>query len=237
MILLTGGLGFIGGHVQKVLDEFAVYDIKMHPNFDIFKLTEDDVAQYDAVIHLAAISSVPLSMQQPYETYRTNILGTQHILDCKPKKLIFASSGSVVDPISPYALSKQVCEQLIGLSDVPSCILRLGNVYGEGDDKSAIMHFLQEPTIKLTGDGSQRRSFVYAGDVARAFKRALKLTGTYNIGHQLFSIATVAGMLNKPIEYVPGRPGETHTYDILFDGMPGWKPKTTLYEWMNSNKS
>lgn len=235
MIMLTGGQGFIGKHVADILEEFFVVDLKS--GNDVLELTQKDIIGVDTVIHLAAMSSVPKSMADPTECYRQNILGLQRILDLKPKKIIFASSGSVVDPISPYALSKLTGEQMIANSGIDHCILRLGNVYGEGDDKSVIYHFLKDNTMTVTGNGKNMRSFVYVKDVARAFKLALEREGTYAIGSELLTINEVAEKFNKPRRRVPARDGETGIYDLVFDGMPGWYPKTNMKQWLESTAS
>src|SRR6266576_3250417 len=87
------------------------------------------VAGCDYVIHLAAIPSVPRSVQDPLTSHRANVEGTLHMLlaarDAKVKRLVFAGSSSVYGntlelpkhegmrptPLSPYALQKLIGEQ------------------------------------------------------------------------------------------------------------------------------
>lgn len=230
MILVTGSRGFIGQHVMKLLPKADQVDLKR--DSDIFELKSLD--QYDAVIHLAAVTSIQRSLEDPRGTYYQNVVGVQHLLNLKPKKFVFASSGSAADPISPYAMSKLLAEDLIKQSGVDYCILRLGNVYGEGDDKSAIMHFFEDEIISINGTGNQRRSFIHVSDVARAFIRGLKRQGSFNIGHELMTINEVAALFNKTISYGPRKPGETEDYNIYWTGIKGWKPHIKIQEWIQA---
>lgn len=232
-ILVTGSDGFIGQHLMSILPNADGWDIRRGQ--DIFDLTKEKVAEYDAVIHLAAIASIPASIEYPDDTMEINVAGTQHIIDCQPEKLIFASSGSVTDPRSPYADSKLAAEKLIQHSGVDHVILRLGNVYGENDDKSAIMLFQKADTITLYGDGEQTRSFVHAKDVARAFEIAatrIHSDSTYHIGNELLTLREVAEMFDKPIKSAPAREFDSISYPIDFDGMPQWTPQWTLKGWL-----
>lgn len=230
MILVTGSKGFIGQHVMKIFPGAGEVDLRV--GSDIFDLK--DLSQYEGVIHLAAISSIPYSLENPWETYYQNVVGVQHLLNLKPKKLVFASSGSAVDPISPYAMSKLVAEELIKQSGIDYCILRLGNVYGEGDNKSAIMHFLQDKIITVNGTGVQQRSFVHVKDVAFAFQLALSYKGSFNIGHELMTVNQAAALFNKTIAYGPRKIGETEDYGINWLGMPDWQPKIKMADWVGS---
>ncbi len=106
----------------------------------------------DAVIHLAALASVPASFNDPIGTYEVNFMGTQNVLEAahqnKVKRVTFASSSAVYgdtqtfpiteenpdNPLSPYGVSKLLGEKLcrfyntaFGLSIV---IFRFFNVYG-----------------------------------------------------------------------------------------------------------
>lgn len=231
-ILITGDAGFIGSHVRNLFADSVGCDFVNDE--DVMELT--DLGYYDVVIHLAALASIPRSLKSPRWTYRNNVAATQHLLNLKPKKIIFASSCSVVDPQSPYSMSKLICEWLIEDSKIPHCILRLGNVYGEGDNKSAIMHFAKGRRIEVHGDGSQLRNFVHVDDVARAFKLAVEQEGKYVIANELLPVLEVAEMFGKPIRHVDAVP-ETHTYYIDWDEtLPGWEPKTNIEEWIDATQ-
>jgi UDP-glucose 4-epimerase len=169
-VLVTGGAGFIGSHVAarfardgwavRVLDDFST---GLRANLDpAWRLVEADVCTPDAVfeaaagceavVHLAAFTSVPESFERHRECYRVNALGTHRVLDASVRrgvrKVVFASSSAVYaelpdapkreddcpEPISPYAVSKLGGEHLLegfaALHGLASVALRFFNVYG-----------------------------------------------------------------------------------------------------------
>ena len=154
-------------------------------------------AQY--VFHQAAIPSVPRSIADPQASNHTNITGTLSVLvaarDARVQRVVAASSSSIYgdDPglpktetrtgrvLSPYALTKVVCEeycrlfyQLYGLETV---CLRYFNVFGPRQDPmsqyaAVVPRFATRllaglaPTIY--GDGEQSRDFTYVSNVVDA---------------------------------------------------------------------
>lgn len=175
--MITGGAGFIGHHlVQSILKYepgklIIVDDLStgLSKNIDQFvkdnkiefilsktdNLSDNDLpTTIDYIFHLAAVVSVPLSIQQPFQCHKINELGFLNILEIaslkKVKKIIFASSSAVYGeqasgPIaeqailkcqSPYAYSKQINElhaqSYAGLGKVDSLGFRFFNVYGSG---------------------------------------------------------------------------------------------------------
>lgn len=150
-VLITGVSGFMGSHLsEKLLSVGAnVYGllrrhaVPQYPNIthlqNKIKVVEGDVtdiasisnilkkSEASVVFHLAAQSYVPLSFQAPYDTYKTNIIGTANVLEAVRhcggiEKMHFAGSseefGLVFEnelpiketnplrPLSPYAASK-----------------------------------------------------------------------------------------------------------------------------------
>jgi len=105
-----------------------------------------------AVVHLAALASVPASFLNPEETYEVNFTGTRNILEAalqnKVKRVTFASSSAVYgdtellpvteetpdNPLSPYGLSKLLGEKLCRFYNtafgLPVTVFRFFNVYG-----------------------------------------------------------------------------------------------------------
>jgi UDP-glucose 4-epimerase len=173
-ILVTGGAGFIGshtvdaliaaGHRVRVLDDLstgsrdnlprahgpelslALGDL-LDPEFVTAAM--DDI---DAVMHLAALVSVPRSVQQPLTTFAINTTGTAHVLEAarrSPKKprVVLASTSAIygdlpgrktedspIAPLVPYATSKLMAEELLAVYarcyDLPVVRFRYFNVYG-----------------------------------------------------------------------------------------------------------
>lgn len=178
-ILITGGCGFIGSHlVDKLLDDNKVtiidnlstgnIDNLKNPNHknleiiceDICNVDWDDLTfKKDYVFHLAAMASVPLSIDEPVECSKINLNATVKLLKSSVKnnvkKIIFSSSSAVYGqntniplketeplmPTSPYAASKASCELYLkafhesyGLNYVA---LRYFNVFGPRQDKNS----------------------------------------------------------------------------------------------------
>ncbi|MBR6024496.1 MAG: GDP-mannose 4,6-dehydratase [Methanobrevibacter sp.] len=178
-ILITGGLGFIGSYIADELiddNEVIIIDNKStgkvenlqninHENLTIIENDLNDVnldellADIDYVFHLAAMASVPLSIDNPSKCTKDNLDATIKLVDaCKNnnvKKIIFSSSSSVYGdntniplketeyplPKSPYAASKASCELFLktyyeayGLNYIS---LRYFNVFGPKQDENS----------------------------------------------------------------------------------------------------
>lgn len=111
-------------------------------------------ASTDAVVHLAALPSVPRSLQNPLASHHANATGTLQVLEAACRAggphVIAASSSSVYGanphlpkheelvsaPMSPYAVTKLTTEAYLGAYhhsfDLPVLLLRFFNVYGPG---------------------------------------------------------------------------------------------------------
>jgi nucleoside-diphosphate-sugar epimerase len=177
-ILVTGGAGFIGSHtVEKllalgrevrVLDNLSSGKLEnldlSHPAIEFiegdvleYPYLEDLVRDCDAVLHLAAIVSVPLSIENPIYSFQVNTQGFLHVLQAVHRsgrrvRVVQASSAAVygnasdlpcrddmplsAQALSPYALQKIHSEdyaKLYGeLHGVKSLALRYFNIYGQG---------------------------------------------------------------------------------------------------------
>ena len=158
-VLVTGGAGFIGTHLCRLLHkqghDVISLDIMHTGNHPWECITADirDHIQLDSIdwlVHLAAQVSVSQSIENPDETLSINVDGTASILSsaesARVKRLIFASSAAVYGdcetipipeqaplmPQSPYAVSKIVGEELMRRSQIQTCSLRFFNVYGPG---------------------------------------------------------------------------------------------------------
>jgi UDP-glucose 4-epimerase len=229
----------------------------------------------DVVNHHAAFISVPDSVKEPALTFGINVTGTLNVLlaftetKSKPKKFIFSSTGGAIygspkklpadentppNPLSPYALSKQIDEEMIryycGAYDIEYLILRYSNAYGPrqkvqgGAGVFPIFTELIQKGIRPTifGDGKKTRDYTYVGDIARASVLGLKKgkNETINIGteretsdYQVFkAIADAFGFKKEPF-YTPKRKGEVQ--DISLDNKKakkilGWVPKMKFEE-------
>ena len=218
-ILVTGSSGFVG---KYLVDELKRVDA------DVLTLTEHDgrridirdqqrvmriingIIDVDIVYHLAAITSVPFSFENPGETYEVNVLGTLNILElcrlCNAEKIVFASSyvygqpqyipideEHPLQPTNPYARSKVLGEELCRAYNtdfgVKCIILRPFNIYGVGQNKNflitSIIAQLRYGKIELK-DPEPKRDFIYISDVIDAYIKAGEFNGdfeVFNIGY------------------------------------------------------
>lgn len=208
--LVTGGAGFIGRHVVAELRErghqAVVVDKRDLPGVDVLgDLREAPVREaavdpeLDAVIHLAAETSVLGSMARPGLVHAVNVEVTAALVELVRQRgvpaFVLASSNAVVGehqgrmtedvplaPLTPYGATKAAAEMVLsgyaggyGLR-IPR--LRLGNVYGQGmvEKDSLVPRLMRaaadQTPIEIYGDGLQVRDLVHVRDVARAFVMA-----------------------------------------------------------------
>lgn len=234
-VLITGGAGFIGSHVVDLLVsknlDVTVLDnlssgsksnlpsnVRLHQTDirDSNLTTWFDQEKFDSVIHLAAQTSVPESLADPFADCDINILGLVNLLEASRKsnvkRFLFASSAAIYGdvthfptpesspaaPLSFYGLSKwteecylKLYQKNFGLDYV---VLRYSNVYGErqGDlgEGGVISIFTKKlaknQSITLYGNGEQTRDFIYVKDVAQANYQALLTSNT----NQAYNIST-----------------------------------------------
>ena len=160
-VLITGGSGFIGGHLRSKLKalEMQNYDLLEGNDIkDAQKLT-NSAKGFDAIVHLAALIRVAECELKPKETLETNFIGTLNVLEAARKNgiknVVFASSAAIygeqaivpthenvtLKPTSIYAISKIAAEQAIdyyrqkyGLNITS---FRIFNVFGQGQDSKS----------------------------------------------------------------------------------------------------
>ena len=162
-----------------------------------------------AMVHLAAISSVPQSFSDPETTMSVNVEGTETVLRVAEalavERVIIASSAAVygaqtdmplhegmaVETLSPYAESKRRNEETLNAHrerGMNGIALRFFNVYGghqilmEGNT-SAIPSFIRTMAAQraphVLGDGLQSRDFIHVADVALAVRALAEREAPY----------------------------------------------------------
>ena len=203
-ILVTGGNGFIGsnlitrliseGHELVSIDDLSTglkeYEVKgctyKYLDIENVKLMDDD---FDICYHLAALSRIQPSFEDPTETFRVNTGGCQSVADWAKEnevKVVYAGSSSQWhNPyLSPYAMFKKSGEDIFKMyRQVYGCdfeIARFYNVYGPNelvDGKWAAVigiwrHQIREGLpITIVSDGEQRRDFTHVDDIVDALVR------------------------------------------------------------------
>jgi len=161
-ILLTGGAGSIGSQLVRALlnvnprsivlldnNECALYDLEQELKSKKVSFFVADVRDkeriepffegVDYVFHLAALKNVPMCENNPYEAVKTNIIGTQNLVEVcvrqNVKKVIFTSTGKAVKPTTAYGASKLFAERLCAIANNAAsgtvfASVRFGNVLG-----------------------------------------------------------------------------------------------------------
>jgi len=240
-LLVTGGAGFIGSSFVKIAIDRG-FQIRVIDNLstgtpelvselsemgvDVFigdvrdtELLEIVMEGVDAVVHLAAQVSVPISVEKPDETASINIGGTEALLsNCSKfgiKRFIIASSAAVYggnenfplaekdggDLLSPYAESKWENEHQISKArdaGLEAVALRFFNVFGIGQRPDSayaavipkfVEMMVQGKAPHIHGDGLQTRDFVHVNDVCEAILKFLEPVWRGGT-HHVFNVAT-----------------------------------------------
>ena len=254
-IFVTGAAGFIASRICEFLLDYGdevtgidilndIYDVRLKEyrlnklqGREGFHFSKTDITNfaaleqlfsanhYDAVINIAGIPGVRLSMENPWLYLNTNTGGTVNLLECcrryGVKKFIQASTSSIYGenapfptdetacsdrPLQPYAASKKgaeaECHAYHYLYDIDVTIFRFFTVYGPaGRPDMAIYRFVKwiaenEP-IQLNGDGYQTRGFTYVDDIARGCILGLK-----NVGYEIMNLGghesiSINGLIQK----------------------------------------
>lgn len=164
VLMITGGTGSFGNAVLKKFlntglkevrvfsrDEKKQEDMRIAFNNPILKTYIGDVRDYDGlsqamvgvdyVFHAAALKQVPSCEFYPMEAVRTNILGTDNLINAsvanKVKRVIVLSTDKAVYPINAMGISKAMAEKIViaRSRSIPKggpiiCATRYGNVMG-----------------------------------------------------------------------------------------------------------
>lgn len=179
-ILVTGGTGSIGSEIVRKLlqyepkvvrvfssDENAQFSLQQElKSYENVRFLIGDVRDkerlmmsaesIDFMFHAAALKHVPLCEYNPFEAVRTNVLGTQNIievaLEVEAEKLIYISTDKAVNPTNVMGATKLLAERLITSANhykgwkrtVFSCV-RFGNVF---DSRGSVVPLFQEQIRK-----------------------------------------------------------------------------------------
>ncbi len=175
-ILVTGGTGSIGSSIVKELLDCSpkvvrILDVSENQLFFLQEQLKDydnvrflvgDIREkerihraaedVDIIFHTAALKHVPLCEENPFEAAKTNVIGTQNVIDIaienNVSQLVHISTDKVVNAINTLGASKLLSERLViaahnykGHKKTSFCCVRFGNVIGT---RGSLVHLISE---------------------------------------------------------------------------------------------
>jgi nucleoside-diphosphate-sugar epimerase len=260
-VLILGGSGYVGSALQEELDDFEVYDLKQGQDVRNVRTIMPALDRADAIVHLAGTSMDPLLERDPEFTWQSNYLANDLIskyLRNTGKRIIYASSGSVygsqpgvctelggVRPLTLYAKTKHLSEELFLRPDINSIVFRFATCYGLSPNTryDTIVNGMTRDAFtkgKITVSGKdKRRSLVHVKDVVRGIMLALDIKDPphhlYNLGsnEQNLTIEEIALKVSKVTECgikLAEPDADNRSYTINYDRVRelGFKPKYTI---------
>jgi dTDP-glucose 4,6-dehydratase len=228
-VLVTGGCGFIGSnfirHLLQQADDYHVVnldaltyagnptnlaDLRDHPHYTFVQGDVCDLPLVehlmtlgvDAIVHMAAESHVDRSILDPAGFVRTNVLGTQTLLEAarqgRVARFLHVSTDEVygsldavgrfseqspLAPNSPYAASKAAADLLVRAYvrtyGMPAIITRASNNYGPYQFPEKVIplfvtHALEGRELPIYGDGQHVRDWLFVEDHCDGLMRVLQ---------------------------------------------------------------
>lgn len=229
----------------------------------------------DVVLHQAAIPSVPRSISEPRPSHEANIDATFNVLlasrDAGVRRVVYAASSSAYgdtlvlpkvedmppNPLSPYALQKQVgetyCQLFTRMYGLETVSIRYFNVFGPRQHPSSpysgvLSLFIKAALTGLTptihGDGEQTRDFTFIANVVDGVLRAIDAPdvagevinvangGRVSLNQAWAALGEILGPLPTPA-YGPPRAGDVHDSQADIgkaERLLGFRPELTFEE-------
>jgi UDP-N-acetylglucosamine 4,6-dehydratase (inverting) len=251
-LLLTGGTGFFGQSFlsyciknkikfKKIIifsrDEFKQYEMQKiydPAKYKFLRFFLGDVRDIDRlkvalrgvdfVVHAAALKHVPAAEYNPTEYIKTNIIGSQNIVEAgmhnKVKKIIALSTDKAASPLNLYGATKLCLEKLftssnnyVGNQKISFSCIRYGNVLGSRGSVLPLFLEQEKKNFFTITDSRMTRFNIMIEDCVKIVFFALK----YSVGGEIFipkvssiNIVDLAKAINskKNIKYIGIRPGE-----------------------------
>jgi UDP-glucose 4-epimerase len=221
-VVVTGCAGFIGSHVADAFlargDEVLAIDdlstgsrenVPPRARFERLDIVDAEllrrsVADFrpEVVCHLAAQSSVTVSVTNPRRDLDVNVAGTFNVCEAAKDvgaRVVFASTGGALygdrapvptmedfppEPLAPYGASKLAGESYVStwgrLHGLPNVVLRLANIYGPRQNphgEAGVVAIFSDRLLRgeppvVYGEGSPTRDYLHVSDLADAFVRS-----------------------------------------------------------------
>lgn len=247
-VLVTGCFGFISSHVIEELRDQGIIPIGLSRHTEPFgplspdityigdikdkNIVEKAVSMSDGVINLAGILGTQETVNNPYPSVESNIIGALNVLEaCRlwKKPMVQISVGNYWMNNS-YSITKSAAERFALMyakeHGVKVNVVRAFNAFGERQKSKPVRKMmayfitqaLNNEDIGIYGDGRQNMDFIYVGDVANILIDVLKSDEVGQVYEAGTGVApTVSEWAQKVIEltgsqskivYNPMRPGE-----------------------------
>ncbi|MFB6467604.1 polysaccharide biosynthesis protein [Cytobacillus sp. Hz8] len=207
-VLVTGGTGSWGTELIHQLlaqepNKIIVYSRNENNQVEMRRKIEDprlhffigDIRDKDSlnqafigvdyVFHLAALKHVPVCEENPLEALKTNVIGTQNIIEAaisnKIKKVVYVSTDKAADPVNSYGMTKALGERLMIHANQTNSLtkffcVRGGNVLGSsGSVVPLFKKQIQEKAEVHITDMRMTRYFVTPQQAIKSLLKAAEL--------------------------------------------------------------
>jgi UDP-glucose 4-epimerase len=279
-IIVTGGVGFVGtnlvkrlhneGHKVIVIDDYSTGKVEnqiegvRYLPMNVEQIDYISGEEVDICFHLAGLSRIQPSFENPSEFFRVNTSGTEAVCEWARKwnvKVVYSGSSSQWhDPYqSPYAMYKKlgedVCKMYRKVFGTNIEIARFYNVYGpteiiEGEWAAVIGlwrgQVAEGKSITIVGDGEQRRDFTHIDDIVDGLIRIAfsdeKHEDAWELGTGFnYSINEVSDLFIQKFGcerlYIDNQKGnyrETRRENDDAINRLGWQPKDVLKDYIKN---
>lgn len=221
----------------------CTYLLHNNYNFDIDYINNSGFGEIEIIIHAGAYIPKKSNQSNDFELCTSNIFNTHEIINSylpKLKQFIFLSTvdvyaniepiieSSPTIPISLYGNSKLYCEKMIhswaDSKNISNIILRIGHVYGPGEEKYQklipliMRQIIDGKPIHMYGEGKELRTFIFISDVVDAIIKSIELESTNDVFNIVGSEQTSVKELIYEIIKISNQQVEVN--EVKSDSMP-----------------
>jgi nucleoside-diphosphate-sugar epimerase len=237
-ILLTGSDGFIGQNLQNHFKE-------KHNIICLDKASGNDLLNcdlkhnVDLVIHLAGLSGVRDSLNNPTGYWINNVIAGQRLFDFfKDTRILYASSSVVYESWrNPYGITKHALEMIAPKNSVG---MRFTTVYGPNAKKDMLIPRILRNDVPFIHT-NHTRDFIHVNDIISAIETLMSsdFTGVLDIGTgETNNLVQLVDYFGIECERLVGKENERldNKADISILKDLGWKPKVDLYSYIEDQR-
>ena len=245
---------------RVIYHEFNIADYFFQQRIDDIILGDDSESAPDIIYHLAALARIQPSFDEPMNTFSSNTIGTQNILEWARMRgnipVVYAGSSSshgdhFANPYTFYKYNGELlCELYSKIYDLPTIITRFYNVYGDymipsGSAYATVIAVFDEQKalgepLTVTNDGEQRRDFTHVLDICSAL---IACQGRSDLRAEYFELGTgknysineIVKLYKSDSVNIGPRPGEmdvTLCEDTNANKLLGWVPEHSLEDYI-----